>query len=291
MINKELKTVEKRESKMKRRFLGLVSCTTMTIMLIAGCGSSSAETNSDAQEANDSKDKIVIGTSSVSKDLAESGREELENMGYEVEIKVFDDYVLPNDALVEGSVDANIYQHEPYMDNYNDSNGTDIVMLSPKLWNYYSGLYSVKADSLEELPDGGPIGIAEDASNISEQLQQLQEAGLITLNEEPSSGEFFTLADVIDNPRGYEIITGGGNKYQNMEDFTALIGTSNTMAEAGIDPTQHLLKKFVDNELAEGMCVMKENQDAEWVKDIMTAYTSDAAKANVPATTGFEPAE
>ena len=63
------------------------------------------------------------------------------------------------------------------------------------------------------------------------------------------------------------------------------------MAEAGIDPTEHLLKKFVDNELAEGMCVMEENQDAEWVKDLMTAYTSDAAKENVPASTGFEPAE
>ena len=100
-----------------------------------------------------------------------------------------------------------------------------------------------------------------------------------------------TYADVIDNPHGYEIITGGGNKYQNMEDFTALIGTSNTMAEAGIDPTEHLLKKFVDNELAEGMCVMEENQDAEWVKDLITAYTSDAAKENVPASTGFEPAE
>nr|WP_307998551.1 MetQ/NlpA family ABC transporter substrate-binding protein [uncultured Merdimonas sp.] len=275
---------------MKRKIVSLLGCTVMLSMLMAGCGSSDSGSDSEEQTSG-TKDKIVIGTSSVSKDLAESGREELENMGYEVEIKVFDDYVLPNDALVEGSVDANIYQHEPYMDNYNESNGTNIVMLSPKLWNYYSGLYSVKADSLEELPDGGPIGIAEDASNISEQLQELQEAGLITLNDKPSSGEFFTLADVIDNPHGYEIITGGGNKYQNMEDFTALIGTSNTMAEAGIDPTEHLLKKFVDNELAEGMCVMEENQDAEWVKDLMTAYTSDAAKENVPASTGFEPAE
>lgn len=275
---------------MKREIVSLLGCTVMLSMLMAGCGSSDSGSDSEEQ-TSETKDKIIIGTSSVSKDLAESGREELENMGYEVEIKVFDDYVLPNDALVEGSVDANIYQHEPYMDNYNESNGTNIVMLSPKLWNYYSGLYSVKADSLEELPDGGPIGIAEDASNISEQLQELQEAGLITLNDEPSSGEFFTLADVIDNPHGYEIITGGGNKYQNMEDFTALIGTSNTMAEAGIDPTEHLLMKFVDNELAEGMCVMEENQDAEWVKDLMTAYTSDAAKENVPASTGFEPAE
>lgn len=273
---------------MKKKLLSILLCFSMTMVFMAGCGQSEA---SKAAEKGEKKEKIIIGTSSVSKHLGESGREALEKMGYEVEIKVFDDYVLPNSALVEGSIDANIYQHEPYMENYNKSNGTGIVMMSPKLWNYYSGLYSVKADTLEELPDGGKIGIAEDASNISEQLQELQEAGLIKLNDKPSSGEFYTLADITENPHNYEIILGGGNKYKNMEDFTAIIGTSNTMAEAGVDPTKHLLKKFVNEDLALGMCVDGKNKDADWVKDIMEAYTSDEARANVPAETGFETVE
>lgn len=274
---------------MKKRWFSVVVASALCVgIVLGGCGSSSQDENT---EEEGKKEKIVIGVSSVSKDLGESGREALENMGYEVEIKVFDDYVLPDSALVDGSIDANIYQHEPYMDNYNESNGTDIVMLEPKLYNYYSGLYSTKADSVEELPDGGKIGIAADASNINEQLQELQEAGVIKLNDEPASGEFFTFADVIENPHNYEFAQSDPNMYKNMDDYACLIGTSNTMAEAGVDPTENLLQKFVHEDLAIGMCVDGKNKDAEWVQDLMEAYTSDEARANVPASSGFEPAE
>lgn len=272
---------------MKHKNVAVILCAVLAVSMLFGCGNK----KEDSENSSGKKEKIIIGTSSVSEDLAESGKEELEGLGYEVEIKVFNDYVLPNSALADGSVDANLYQHEPYMENYNDSNGTDIVMLSPKLYNYYSGLYSVKADSPEELPDGGKVGIAEDASNISEQLKQLQEAGVIKLREEPSSGEFFTIADIAENPHNYEFIQGDHVKYKNMDEYACLMGTSNTMAEAGVDPTENLIQKFVDNSLAEGICVMKENENADWVKDIMKAYTSSEAKANVPASSGFEPVE
>jgi D-methionine transport system substrate-binding protein len=252
-----------------------------------GCSKPTNESNSK----NDEKKEIVIGVSSVSKDLGYSGKEELEKMGYKVDIKVFDDYVLPNNALVEGSIDANFYQHESYMINYNKSKKSDIVMLEPKLYNYYSGLYSVKANKIEDLPEGGYIGIAEDASNMSEQLKQFEEAGLIKLNDKPSIGEFFTPADVIENKKNYKFGQGDGNKYKNMEDYTCLIGTSNTMAEAGIDPTKNLLKKFVDPELALGISVIKENKDKQWVNDIMKAYSSEVAKSKVPKESGFEAAE
>lgn len=272
---------------MRNKKIGTIVCIALAVSMMAGCGNK----KEDSENSDVKKEKIIMGTSAVSKDLAESGKTELEKLGYEVEIKIFDDYVLPNSALVDGSIDANLYQHEPYMENYNDSNGTDIIMLSPKLYNYYSGLYSVKADSPEGLPDGGKVGIAEDASNISEQLKQLQEAGVIKLSEKPSSGEFFTIADVVENPHNYEFIQGDHMKYKNMDEYACLIGTSNTMAEAGVDPTKNLIKKFVDSNLAEGICVMEKNKDAEWVKDIMKAYTSDEAKANVPASSGFEPVE
>lgn len=272
---------------MRKRVLSIILCAILLMAMAAGC-SKEKET---ANETDGKKEKIIMGTSSVSKDLAESGKEELEKLGYEVEIKVFDDYVLPNSALVDGSIDANLYQHEPYMDNYNDSNGTDIIMLSPKLYNYYSGLYSVKSDTVEGLPDNGKVGIAEDASNISEQLQQLDEAGVIKLSEKPSSGEFFTIADIAENPHNYEFIQGDHVKYKNMDEYACLMGTSNTMAEAGVDPTENLIKKFVNTDLAEGICVLKKNENEDWVKDIMEAYSSENAKANVPASSGFEPAE
>lgn len=256
----------------------------MLVVFAAGCSNKNAEPANTPEE----KTKIIIGTSTVSKDLAESGKEALEGKGYTVEIKVFDDYVLPNDALSEGTLDANFYQHEPYMNNYNESHGTEIIMLQPKLYNYYTGLYSVKADSIESLPEGGAVGIAQDASNISVQLKQLQEAGIITLSEKPASGDFYTVADIVSNPRNYTFVQSDHTKYLNMDDYTIVIGTSNTMAEAGADPVQNLLKKFVNEDLTQGISVMKKNQDAKWVKDIMDAYTSPEAIAKVPASSGFE---
>ena len=271
--------------------MGLLGATAVAGMGLAACGSSTSDSGSSDGAAEETKSKIIIGTSTVSIDLANSGVAPLEKMGYEVEVTSFEDYVLPDDALVEGSIDVNFYQHVPYMENYNDSKGADIMMMEPLLYNFYSGIYSTKADSIETLPDGGTVGLATDASNLNEDLKRCQEAGIITLLDEPSSGEFYTFADIVDNPHGYEFVTADHKKYTNMDDYAFVIGTSNTMAEAGVDPTQHLLKKFMDDSLAQGISIMPENADTQWAKDIMSAFTSSEAIDSVPASSGFEPTE
>lgn len=268
---------------MKKKVVSLLLTSMMVLTMLAGCGSKDGAVDADKKE---DKKHLVIGTSTVSIDLAESGVEALEEMGYEVEIKSFDDYFLPNQALVEGSLDANLYQHEPFLDTYNEENDTDIVMAEPKLWNFWAGIYSVKADSLEELPDGGLVGIAQDASNISEDLKRLESVGLIKLTDEEK--EFYDIADIVENPHNWEFVQSDHTKYKNMDDYTLIIGTSNTMASAGVDPTKNLLKSFEDDTLAEGMCFSKENADTQWAKDIMKAYSSDSAKKAVPETTGFK---
>jgi len=274
---------------MKKKILSVVVIIGMLAALLAGCGNSGAKATVAANTTNAADDmakkKLVIGTSSVSVDLAESGVKALEDMGYEVELKTFDDYFLPNQALTEGSLDANFYQHRPFLDTYNSENNTNIVMLQPTLWNYWAGIYSVKTDSLENLPEGGIVGIATDASNIDLDLRRLQEVGIIKLTDEQK--ELYDVADIVDNPHNYEFVQADHTKYTNMDDYALIIGTSNTMAASGVDPTQHLLKSFTDDSLALGMCVMPENQDTQWAKDIMTAYTSDSAKQYVAPSTGF----
>ncbi len=274
---------------MKKRILSIIAVMVLGIsLLLSGCGSKESGENGESDSAGDSekKEKITIGTSTVCTDLAYSGVESLEEMGYEVEIVTFDDYFLPNQALIEGSIDANLYQHTPFLDMYNEENGTDIMMLDPPLWNYWSGIYSVKADSIEELPDGGKAGLPEDASNLDLDLKRLQEAGIIKLVDEEK--ELYDIADIVENPHGYEFIQVDGTKYENMDDYALITGSSNTMASSGIDPTEHLLKKFVDESLAHGMCILPDNKDAQWVEDLMKAYMSDEAKAAVPASAGFE---
>ena len=276
---------------MKKLVISALALSMLMGTLTAGCSNGSATPSASNNGSDEEKKNLVIGTSSVSVDLAESGVEALEKMGYTVEIKVFDDYVLPNDALVDGSLDANFYQHTPYMENYNESNGTDIVMLQPLLYNYYQGIYSVKADSIETLPDGGVAGIAQDASNIDNDLRLYAEAGIITLADQPNSGNFYTVADIMENPHNYEFVQSDHNKYLNMEDYTVLVGSSNTMATAGVDPTENCLYKEVDDQYAQGISVLAENADTQWAKDLITAYSSEEARANVPASSGFEPVE
>ena len=131
---------------MKKKILMISICAIMISMVTAGCGQKKEEQSTDTQTSDtqtQDKKELVIGTSSVSVELAESGIESLEEMGYTVELKVFDDYFLPNEALVEGSIDANFYQHKPFLDTYNEEKGTEIQMLEPALWNYWSGIYSV----------------------------------------------------------------------------------------------------------------------------------------------------
>ena len=97
---------------MKKKVVSLLLASMMVLTMLAGCGSKNEGAGGEKKE---DKKHLVIGTSTVSIDLAESGVEALEEMGYEVEIKSFDDYFLPNQALVEGSLDANLYQHEPFL--------------------------------------------------------------------------------------------------------------------------------------------------------------------------------
>lgn len=278
---------------MKRiKIMTLALILLLALGIVAGCSSgntTSTDSNSPTGDTNSAKKSLKIGTSSVSVDLAQSGVAPLEAMGYKVEVVMFDDYFTPDTALVEGSLDANLYQHELFMKQYNDNNNTNIMMLSPKLYLFYGGLYSVKADSLETLPDGGKVGIATDASNISRDLLNLQSIGLIKLTGEPR--KLYSVLDIVDNPHNYEFVQADHMKYTNMDDYTCLLGTSNTMAANDVDPTKHRLAYFPEKENALGMCIMPKNKNEQWVKDIMTAYTSPEARAYVKKSSGFEPVE
>lgn len=207
-------------------------------------------------------------------------------MGYEVEIVMFDDYFTPNVALDEGQVDANFYQHQPFLDTYNEENGTDIVMLAP-CFLYYGGIFSEHYTSLDDLKEngaGGKFRIAQDASNQSLDLLTLQEAGLITLTDEEK--DLYGIADIVDNPYNFEFVYMEDNvAFSSRDEFAAYIGTSNTMAEFGIDPTENQLYYIDHSSEAIGVCVNAADADTQWAQDLVTAYTSDAAKQYVEENT------
>ena len=225
----------------KMKILAVVMLIAAALVAFAACSSGEEQPAGDDTQA-ETKTTLRIATVPVSRIMAESAIEPLEEMGYEVEIVMFDDYFTPNVALDEGQVDANFYQHQPFLDNYNKENGTDIVMLAP-CFLYYGGIYSENYDSLDDLKEngvGGTFVIAQDASNQSLDLLALQDAGLITLTDEDK--DLYGIADIVDNPYEFEFLYMDDNtKYSSRDEFAAYTGSSNTMATFGIDPSENQL--------------------------------------------------
>ena len=172
------------------------------VLSLAACGSSN-NTGTDAQTpAADTT--ITVGASSTPHaEILEQVTEALAAEGYTLKVVIYDDYVLPNQALSDGSLDANYFQHTPYLNSYNASNGTDLV--SAALIHYEPfGLYGNGVANLADIADGATILIPADDSNETRALLLLQQEGLITLPEGANATDGVTTLDIVDN-HGYDI--------------------------------------------------------------------------------------
>jgi D-methionine transport system substrate-binding protein len=253
--------------------VGIILSVAMCFALTA-CGGDSTEAENGSAE----KDAIVIGTEPSAAPSAECIKPVLEEMGYTVEITYFDDYVLPDTALVEGSIDCNIYQHTPYMEMYNESNGTDLIMAGliayPNL-----GIYSTQYESLEDIPDGSQVSITNDASNEDRALRLLQEAGLITLPEEPGETGLYTTFDIVDNPKNLELVSVAETQLvESMNDVAISVCPSSHILENGLDPMSAFIMEEPNEDAMIGVTIRPEDKDAQWVKDLLAAYSDDSAK-------------
>ena len=167
------------------------------VLALAACGAT--ETTETAETKT-----IVVGASSTPHaEILEAAKPALQEAGYELEIVIYDDYVLPNTALEDGTLDANYFQHTPYLNSFNAENGTHLV--SAALVHYEPfGLYANGVASLEEVPEGATIIVPADDSNETRALLLLQQEGLITLNEGVTVETGATTLDIADNG-GYDI--------------------------------------------------------------------------------------
>lgn len=254
----------------------VVLCIVLSLMMcmaLTACGGGEEQSADNAD-----KDTIIIGTEPSAAPTAECIKPVLEGMGYTVEITYFDDFVLPDTALVEGSIDCNIFQHTPYMEMYNEDHGTDLIMAGlvafPNL-----GIYSTQYKSLDEIPDGSQVSITNDASNVDRALRLLQTAGLITLPAEPGETGFYTTMDIVDNPKNLEIVPVGENQLvESMNDVAiSVVGSSHILAN-GLDPKSAFIMEEPNEDAMIGVTIRPEDKDAQWVKDLLEAYKTDEAQ-------------
>ena len=222
------------------------------------------------------KTTIKIGTFSTARISAEAGVEPLKAMGYDVEVIYFDDAVLPNTALQEGSIDCNIYQHKPYLDAFMKDNSGKALCMPQMLYYPSYGLYSKRYKSIEEIPNGAHIGLYSDASNVDRGLRLLNACGLIKLTDEKK--EFYSELDIADNPKNltFELVAFGSG-VSAMEDLDACVAVGSHILDGGMDPRGALaLEKrgSTGSDFTCGIAVRTEDLNTVWLKDVIAAYTS-----------------
>ncbi|MED9993855.1 MAG: MetQ/NlpA family ABC transporter substrate-binding protein, partial [Oscillospiraceae bacterium] len=186
--------------------------TLAAVFSLAACGSSSAPAAAteapaaaEATEAPAAEPvEITVGATAVPHaEILEQVKDALAAEGYTLNIVIYDDYVLPNQALAEGTLDANYFQHRPYLNSYNESNGTDLVSAAVIHYEPF-GIYGNGVASISEVPEGATIIIPADDSNGTRALLLLQQEGLIELPEDASLEKGVTVLDIVDD-HGYNV--------------------------------------------------------------------------------------
>lgn len=205
---------------------------------VTGCAADNDSSASDITAEGGSLEKLVVGaTSTPHGEILEQVKDDLAQQGYELEIVIFDDYVLPNTSLDEGSLDANYFQHTPYLDSFNASNGTDIVSAASIHYEPF-GLYANGVDSVDAVAEGATIIIPADDSNETRALLLLQQEGLITLPEGANAADGVTTLDIVDD-KGFEIIAVQADtvaaQFANSDDGSLAVINGNYALAAGLD--------------------------------------------------------
>lgn len=204
-------------------------------MVVAGCAGGSDEPAE--REVVDGVTTLRVGASPVPHaEILEFVDTELaEAAGIDIEVVEFDDYVLPNTALAEGELDANYFQHLPYLEAQVEEQGFEFTPFEGVHIEPY-GVYSSRVQSVEDLPEGGTIGITNDPGNQPRALELLVDAGLITLAETDGDP---TLLDIDENPLGLEFVeTAPEQLVRSLEDVDAAVINGNYALEAGLSPSE-----------------------------------------------------
>ncbi|WP_068828913.1 MetQ/NlpA family ABC transporter substrate-binding protein [Pseudomonas sp. BMS12] len=241
--------------------------------LLTALAASAALTTAAAQAGEIS----VAATAVPHAEILEFVKPALAKEGVELKIKVFTDYVQPNVQVAEGRLDANFFQHQPYLNEFNASRGTDLVSIAGVHVEPF-GAYSSKIKSLEELADGAQVVIPNDATNGGRALLLLQKTGLIKLKDATSITA--TVKDIVENPKNIkvrELEAATLPRVLNQVDL-ALINT-NYALEAGLNPTKDaLVIEGDDSPYVNILVTTSEKKDNADLQKLAQALHSTAVK-------------
>ena len=226
----------------------------------------------------DDKTITVAASPTPHAEILEAAKDLLKEKGYTLEIKEFDDYPQQNVVVDEGEFDANYFQHQPYLDNFNEEKGSDLVSAA-KIHYEPLGIYQGASEDLENIKDGAKIAVPNDATNEARALLLLEENGIITLKED--AGLNATKKDVEENPHNIEIVELDAAQIARVvEELDFVVLNGNYALDAGFNvQTDAIAKEEADSEAAQTyaniIAVKKENKDSEKIKALVEVLQSE----------------
>ncbi|RHP44683.1 MetQ/NlpA family ABC transporter substrate-binding protein [Clostridium sp. AF32-12BH] len=245
---------------------------------------SSAEAESSEAEAktDDLKELTVGASPAPHAEILEAAREELAKKGYDLKIVEYTDYVQPNLALDAGDLDANYFQHLPYLEQFNEERGTKLVSAG-KIHYEPFGIYAGKTASLDELADGAKVAVPNDATNEARALLLLEAQGLLKLKD--GAGLKATKTDIVENPKNLDILeVEAAQVPRSLPDVDIAVINGNYAIEAGLKVSDALAVEASDSEAATAttygnvVAVQEGKEEDEKTKALMEALTSDTVK-------------
>lgn len=266
---------------MKRKLIALVLSLSIVGGLLAGCGSDGAAGKKADAGFKKNLEVIKVGASiTPHAEILRAVSDELEKQGYKLEVVEYNDYIIPNTALESGELDANYIQHLPYLEDFNEENGTHIVSVADIHYEPF-GIYAGKSDSLENLKEGAVVAVPNDTTNEARALLLLQDQGLIKLKE--NAGLTATVKDIVDNPKNFEIRElEAAQVPKALQDVDVAAINTNYALEADLKLSDALASEGADSLAAKTyaniIAVKEGNEKAAKIKALVSAVKSDKVK-------------
>ncbi len=261
---------------------------TLSLVALSACGS---KTNDDKNTASSDDKVITVGaTATPHAEILEQIKQTLADEGYELKIVTYDDYVLPNQALADDTIDANYFQHKPYLDSFNASNNTDLVSVGAIHYEPF-GIYGNGITDLKDLAKGATIIIPADDSNETRALFLLQQEGLIKLPDDADAAKGVSTLDIVDDG-GYNIVTVQADtvpaQLKNASAGTIAVINGNYALAAGLKISDALASEDANGTAAQTyaniIAVRAGDENSPKTQALLKALKTDAVKQYIADT-------
>lgn len=276
-----------------KKLVSLFCTAALTAGLLAGCGGGASSTPAPQDSAAPAESSSLEGATlrvgaspAPHAEILEVAKDLLAQQGITLDIVEFNDYIQPNLAVEDGSLDANYFQHTTYMNEFNASDGTHLVSAAEVHYEPL-GLYAGKTASLDALSDGAQIAVPNDTTNEARALLLLEQVGLITLRE--GAGITATKADIEENPKNLDIVELEASQLPvRLADVDMAVINGNYAIDAGLSVADALAVESAGGEAAQAyvnvLAVKEGRENDSAIQALAAALCSPEVKAFIDET-------